>query len=219
MATVREERAATTWQCVRDRRIVGALGALGAAESPRRPSRCTRPWPTMDGQGERDEASWAVDGYLPMAYAMATLRGFPIVLVATNHEDASLPNVEAGGSVAEVRECQRHGRADRRSVATVTLTRWRAHRAPRSTGGRLGRPTIEPGQRFVEQRKDRWHAADVTGRATRHHPTCEVDGLGPCGVDVACLACPLVLGALGLLASDAQHHDGVAGGRRSQLFA
>ena len=67
----------------------------------------------MDGQGERDEASWAVDGYLPMANAMATLRGFPIVLVATNHEDASLPNVEAGGSVAEVRECQRHGRADR----------------------------------------------------------------------------------------------------------
>jgi hypothetical protein len=48
-----------------------------------------------------------------MANAMATLRGFPIVLVATNHEDASLPNVEAGGSVAEVRECQRHGRADR----------------------------------------------------------------------------------------------------------
>jgi hypothetical protein len=67
----------------------------------------------MDGQGERDEASWAVDGYLPMANAMATLRGFPIVLMATNHEDASLPNVEAGGSVAEVRECQRHGRADR----------------------------------------------------------------------------------------------------------
>jgi hypothetical protein len=123
MATVREERAATTWQCVRDRRIVGALGALGAAESPRRPSRCTRPWPTMDGQGERDEASWAVDGYLPVANAMATLRGFPIVLVATNHEDASLPNVEAGGSVAEVRECQRHGRADRQLGRGESLPR------------------------------------------------------------------------------------------------
>ena len=49
---------------------------------------------------------WAVYGYLPMANAMATLREFPIVLVATNHEDESLPNVEVGGSVVEVREGQ-----------------------------------------------------------------------------------------------------------------
>ena len=63
---------------------------------------------------DRDEASWAVDGYLPMTNAMATLRGFPIVLVATNHEDASLPNVE-GQAVRSrrSRECQRHSRADR----------------------------------------------------------------------------------------------------------
>jgi hypothetical protein len=90
----------------------------------------------MDGQGERDEASWAVDGYLPMANAMATLRGFPIVLVATNHEDASLPNVDAGGSVAEVRECQRHGRADRQFGRTVCVRDFRRNRSVLRTQAR-----------------------------------------------------------------------------------